>query len=116
MKPYTALLEECIKMGLPKHYLNDVLKHDKESILSLACNNEIIKFGWSLRDCGSHMFGCGLNNSVTEMALEWEWSWIRACSQYKNQHWYWWNGTELCDSSPNEIINNLKKEFSSEQV
>lgn len=51
------MLIECVREGLPKNYVNDVLKHDLESLQRCYSGESdylsLDEFYWQIRDSGS---------------------------------------------------------------
>lgn len=67
MTPYQILKKESEKVGWPKHYKQDLTKHDK-SILSIK-NNKGKKFIWMLREYGTHMYTLEDNKYCDEFII-----------------------------------------------
>lgn len=56
MKPlaiYKKMVREARRLKLPKHFLRDLYKHDREFIHFEDCPLGV--FGWVLYDCGTHL-------------------------------------------------------------
>lgn len=95
---YAMLLREAKRLGLPKHYKDDLLVHDRRF---LGENDHKTCFAWGIRECGTHCVMCVCNDAEDYVPM--------IEQSFYGTIWYFWDGHELIYCRDlDEIINRIR--------
>jgi len=92
---YNLIKAESEKVGWPKHYETD-LDMDARSIQMLYENDDLVRFGWGIRENGTHLVFSA--KDVSQINTVWIHELVR---------WYYFDGYDLREMSVLELCDIL---------
>jgi hypothetical protein len=110
MRHYKALVAESNRTGMPQHYKDDLIKHDKRA---LSYRDPSLPFGWVLRTHGTHIIdplelwdgklpGASVKSYLSTFEAE-------------KTALYAWDGARLIKKSPEQMTEWLDSQYKSHQ-